>query len=143
LEHRIIKQGLDSWQGINQANSFENWKKIGAALLIGKRRALRITGANAPSGQNYCREFNRWVLEHHFERMPAPTRSVAIELAENEQAISAWRDALPEWQRRRIIHPLSVTRRWRAATQSDGERVVSRETTREPAANLPQSRVTM
>ena len=45
----------------------------------------------------------------------AATRSVAVELHENAEAITAWRDMLPERQRKRLIHPLSVTRRWRAS----------------------------
>jgi len=56
--------------------------------------------------------------EHGFSHMPSPTRSVAIELAEHAEAITAWRNGLPERQRRRLIHPLSCVRRWRAATQS-------------------------
>jgi hypothetical protein len=47
--------------------------------------------------------------------MPSPTRSVAIELAENAEAVTKWRDSLPERQRKRLIHPLSVTRRWKAS----------------------------
>jgi hypothetical protein len=50
--------------------------------------------------------------------MPAPTRSVAVELAEHATEISVWRDGLPEKQRRRLIHPQSVVRRWRIATRS-------------------------
>ena len=45
--------------------------------------------------------------------MAPSVRSVAIELAENAKAIIAWRDSLPERQRKRLVHPLSVTRRWR------------------------------
>jgi hypothetical protein len=48
--------------------------------------------------------------------MPKSTRSVAIELHENATAIEAWRATLPEKQRRRLIHPLSNVRHWRAAT---------------------------
>jgi hypothetical protein len=62
------------------------------------------------------------VVEHHFEKMAAPTRSVCIELAENAEAITAWRDALSEKQRRRLRHPLSITRRWRAATAPSDDR---------------------
>jgi hypothetical protein len=103
----------------------------GSALLIGKTRALRITGANAAWGRNYSREFGQWMIEHGFGHMPKATRSVAITLA--AEAITAWRNALPERQRRRLINPQSVVKRWRSATQppsdpSDG--VVSIETTR-------------
>jgi hypothetical protein len=36
-------------------------------------------------------------------------------LAEHSDAITKWRDKLPEQQKRRLIHPLSVTRRWKAS----------------------------
>jgi hypothetical protein len=48
--------------------------------------------------------------------MAKSLRSVCIDLAENSDAITAWRNALPERQRRRLVHPLSVTPRWRAST---------------------------
>jgi hypothetical protein len=47
--------------------------------------------------------------------MPKSTRSVAIELHENATVIEAWRATLPERQRKRLIHPLSNVRRWRAS----------------------------
>jgi hypothetical protein len=49
---------------------------------------------------------------HGFDNMPGPTRSVAISLA--------WRNALPERQRRRLLHPQSIVKRWRA-TQTNGK----------------------
>jgi hypothetical protein len=50
-----------------------------------------------------------------FDRMLKSTRSVAIELHENANTIEAWRLTLPERQRKRLIHPLSNVRRWRAS----------------------------
>jgi hypothetical protein len=79
--------------------------------------ALRITGANAAWGRNYSRAFSDWIKQHGFDKMPAATRSVAIELHENANAIEAWRATLSEKQRRRLVHPLSNVQRWRAATK--------------------------
>jgi hypothetical protein len=70
-----------------------------------------ITAANFDNGSNNTVSMqwrNRW-------------RSVAIELHENAKAIEAWRATLPERERRRLIHPLSNVRRWRPATQSNGQ----------------------
>jgi hypothetical protein len=112
---RIIRAGRDAWQAINRAESFDGWKAIGAALAVGKAHALRVTGANAAWGRHYSREFGKWIKANGFERMPKSTRSVAIELHENANAIEAWRVTLPERQRKRLIHPLSNVRRWRAS----------------------------
>jgi hypothetical protein len=114
---RVIRAGRDAWESINKAQSFEGWKRIGAALAIGKAHALRVTGANRAWGRNYSREFGEWMKRHG---LPKSTRSVAIELAENIEAIEQWRSTLPEKQRRRLVHPLSNVRRWRAATAHNG-----------------------
>jgi hypothetical protein len=113
---RTIRAGLDAWNAIGKAESFESWKTIGAALAVGKAHALRTTGANRAWGQHYSREFGKWMKANGFDRMPKSTRSVAIELHENANAIEAWRATLPERQRKRLVHPLSNVRRWRAAT---------------------------
>jgi hypothetical protein len=81
-------------------------------------RSLKVTEANRAWAGNYSREFRAWIKRHGFDKMPAATRSVAVELHEHAEAITSWRDGLPERQRRRLIHPLSVTRRWRAARQA-------------------------
>jgi hypothetical protein len=117
-EQRTIRAGREAWATLNKAGSFEAWKTIGAALAIGKAQALRVTGANRAWGRNYSRVFCDWMREHHFDRMPKSTRSVAIELHENIDAIEQWRTTLTEKQRRRRIHPLSNVAAWRKATGS-------------------------
>jgi hypothetical protein len=120
-ERRVIRAGLDAWRSIGKAESFENWKLIGAALSIGKARAQRIAGeAENWRDRNYIYEFGRWMRQHGFD-MPKSVRSVAVELHENIDAITAWRATLPERQRKRLIHPLSNVRRWKAATTYNGK----------------------
>lgn len=119
---RTIRAGRDAWQAINKAESFDGWRAIGAALAVGKSYALCVTGANAAWGRNYSREFGLWMRAQGFGQMAKSVRSVAIELHENAPAIEAWRATLPERQRKRLIHPLSNVRRWRAATaHGDGK----------------------
>src|SRR5215470_11258554 len=113
---RTIRAGRDAWQAIGKAESFEAWRSIGAALAIGRAHALRVTGANRAAGQHYCREFGKWARKYGFDQMPKSTRSVAILLHENATAIEKWRATLPERQRRRLVHPLTNVRAWRAAT---------------------------
>ncbi len=121
VERKTIRLGIDAWHAIGKAESFEAWKHIGAALAIGKSYALKVTGANAPWGQNYSREFSDWIKQHGFDKMAKSVRSVAIALHENAPAIEAWRATLPEKQRKLLVHPLSNVRRWRKATQSNGK----------------------
>lgn len=120
-ERKAVRAGRDAWEKIAEVETFPNWLAIGKALLIGRNHAMKATGANAPMGQTYCKAFSEWVKQHGFSRMQKSTRSVAIELAENATAITVWRDSLLEKQRRHLVHPQSVTRRWRAATQHNGK----------------------
>ena len=115
-EYRVIAQGREALAAITRSASFENYCSIGKALLVGKKFALHTSGANCAMGRTYSLAFSRWIREHKFESMPKSLRSVCIELAENAEAITAWRNGLPERQRRRLVSPLAVTRRWKAAT---------------------------
>ena len=56
---------------MNEAQSFDGWLAIGAALAVGKAFALRVTGANRAWGRNYSREFGASIKQRGFERMPA------------------------------------------------------------------------
>lgn len=116
-----MRAGLEAWRTIKNAESFDSWTAVGEALLVGRVYALRITQAAAPMGQHYCRALSDWLEVHGFDGMSPSVRSVAIELAENIEAIKTWRETLTEKERRRLVHPLSNVRRWRAS-QSDEAR---------------------
>ena len=121
VEQRTVRLGCAAWAALGKAESFEAWRAIGAALTIGKAHALRVTNAPQAWGRNYSREFSEWIKTHGFDRMPKSVRSVAIELHENGKAIDEWRSTLSDKDRRRLIHPLSNVRRWRAATRCNGK----------------------
>jgi hypothetical protein len=75
---RTIKAGLAAWEAIGEANRFENWKRIGAALAIGKTYTLRVTGANAAWGKTYRSVFGQWMKNRGFGSMRPSERSYAI-----------------------------------------------------------------
>jgi hypothetical protein len=118
---KTIRQGRDAWEQIGNANSFSAWCRIGAALSVGKSRALKITGANAAWGQNYSREFGAWMKAHGFAAMRPSDRSHAITLHENLTAIEQWRASLPDKQRRRLRGAQQNVKRWRRETRQPSE----------------------
>jgi hypothetical protein len=115
-ERRVIRNGRDAWEAIAKTETLDAWLRIGAALYVGKLRAIRVTRSNSGWGAAYSKEFGRWMREFGFGNMPKQVKSWAILLHENARSIEAWRATLPERQRRRLVHPLSNVRRWRAAT---------------------------
>jgi hypothetical protein len=120
-EHRTIKAGVECWQAIGKAESFEAWVKIGKALQIGRDYSLKTTGANRPMGQVYCRAFSAWLAKHEFTGIQKSVRSSALDLIEHLAEIEAWRLTLSEKRRRQLKHPLSNVAAWRKATQKTAE----------------------
>ena len=118
---KTIRLGRDAWEQIAKSGSFSGWTAVGKALAVGRDFALRVTRANRPEGRRYCAEFSAWIEAHGFAGIQKSVRSVAIELAENIDAIEAWRSTLDERARRRLVHPLSNVRRWRASTAHNGK----------------------
>jgi hypothetical protein len=41
-ERKIVRAGLDAWRAIGKADSFENWKRIGAAILGPRKLAPAV-----------------------------------------------------------------------------------------------------
>jgi hypothetical protein len=112
-ERKVIRAGLDAWQAINKAQSFQGWAAIGAALAIGRDHALRATGADAPMGRPYSWTFSAWCKRHGFGTMRPATRSWCLALHQDVAAITSWRDSLPGGRgRRRPVNPQSCVKGW-------------------------------
>jgi hypothetical protein len=115
-ERRVIRNGRDAWDAIGKVETLEAWQRIGAALHVGKLRAIRVTRSNAGWGAAYSKEFGRWCREFGFTMRPS-SRSWAIALHENAAAIEAFRQGLSERERKRLINPQSIVKRWRSSLQ--------------------------
>jgi hypothetical protein len=113
-EQRIIRLGRDAWQAINKSGSFEAYKAIGAALLIGRDHALKATGLNAPHGRRYSLAFRQWMRAFGFGDMSNTTRKRIVTLTENAAAIEAWRAGLSPRERNRMGNAEHMVRRWQA-----------------------------
>jgi hypothetical protein len=117
---RILRRGVEAWQAINKAESFESWVAIGAALAIGREYALRATGASSPMGRPYSWIFSSWCRKHGFGKMSPAIRSWCLALHENLGAISRWRDSLPTGRGRRPpVNPQSCVKGWQRS-QANG-----------------------
>ena len=116
LEARTIRTGVECWQAIGRAESFEAWVKIGKALQIGRHYSLKATGANRPMGQIYCRAFGAWLAKCGFNGIEKSVRSAALDLVEHLAEVEAWRATLSKKRQRQLKHPLSNVAAWRKAT---------------------------
>lgn len=116
-ETRTIKAGIDAWGRVGGRATFDDWCQVGAALLIGRKHALALSGAARPIGRRYSLAFSTWLTKHGFGAMEPSVRSAALDLAEHLDTIVKWRGTLPEKQRQQLIHPLSNVQAWRRAAR--------------------------
>jgi hypothetical protein len=56
-------------------------------------------------GRRYSLAFSDWIKQHGFVGMQKSVPSVTPELHANIEAITAWRNGLPEWQTKEIGSP--------------------------------------
>jgi len=62
---------------------------------VGRLRAMRRAGTNAPVGANYNKAFGLWLDEHQWAReLDKATRNHALWAAENRGQIERWRETL-------------------------------------------------
>jgi hypothetical protein len=119
-ERRIIRNGLDAWQAAaaDKAHSFEAYKIIGSAFLIGRDRALKATGLSTPHGRLYSLAFRQWMKAFGFGDMPNTTRKYIVILTENAAAIEVWRAGLSQHERNRLGNAQHMVRRWQASLKT-------------------------
>jgi hypothetical protein len=84
---------------------WEDWIKVGHALVIGRTEALKIAGTNRPVGTTYNAAMGTWLREHDLADLSAQERHSLFRIMENIDAIEQWRNGLPAEQRRKHNHP--------------------------------------
>jgi hypothetical protein len=130
---RVIGAGRYAWEQIAKSGSFSGWVAVGKALAVGRDFARTPHNSGGLPGGSLRSLSAQWIEAHGFAGMQKSVRSVAIEFAENIAAIEAWRSTLDERTRRRLVHPLSNVRRWRAA-MAFGEAKCPQDLKREAAS---------
>jgi hypothetical protein len=93
--------------------------------MVGRLKAMRRAGTNAPVGSAYNKAFGSWLDEHKWAReLDKATRNHAIWAADNRNAIERWRETLAQNVRVRVNHPTTVKRAFEAA-QKTAERSIA------------------
>lgn len=106
-ETLVISEGADAWKRIKDRARMDrdDWKLVGEALLIGRR---------LHPGKKNDRAFGQWCREHGFGDMHRNTRTDAMWLAENWDAV--WACALAECTSD-LSNPQHIRQAYREATK--------------------------
>ncbi|HZJ13205.1 MAG TPA: hypothetical protein VFD26_11275 [Methyloceanibacter sp.] len=110
-----VALGREAWARRKEADraSWDDWKLVGEALLVGKQEAMRAAKTNRPCGRKYTEFFSAWTKRHDFGGIDPADRSKLIKIMENLDEVEARRNALPPEKRAQLNHPSSVWRDWK------------------------------
>jgi hypothetical protein len=115
-DQTVIVLAKAAWHRLKKGSTFEDWKQVGAAHVIGRTAAMSEAHVNKPEGRNYNVAFGRWQQQCGFEDLDKAARSRLFEMMDHLAKIEAWRATLTVTQRLDLNHPTAIVRRWKAAT---------------------------
>ncbi len=117
-EDSAVRDGQAAWHRLRSNSTWDDWKKVGAAHVIGRATAMRdghVKNAK-PKGRAYNAAFRAWQKQFGFEELDKGDRSRLIDCMDHVAEIESWLETLPVADRLRLNHPTSMWRRWKAAT---------------------------
>jgi hypothetical protein len=114
-EQCTILHGQEAWHRLGREHTWEDWKHVGAALVIGRSGAMHNAGVNRPVGRRYNVAFAAWLKEFGFENLDKADRSRLFAVMDHLDEIESWRATLTPTQRFRLNHPSAVLRKWQSA----------------------------
>lgn len=109
-----IGEGVAAWSRLRRpsAVTWDDWILVGEALAIGRAEVMRDTGSTRPIGSRYNKAFSEWLLAHGLRDLDQAARAKLFIMMANLPAIQAWRDQLPECERKKLNHPASILRHY-------------------------------
>jgi hypothetical protein len=115
---QVLKDASKAAARIKRGAHLSDWFDLAAGLVIGQRQCLRETGANDRNNKRYQNCFNAWMDAHPWSRdFDQTTRSHAVWLIENRDAVMEFLAPLASNQSQRMNHPSTVKRAFDKATK--------------------------
>jgi hypothetical protein len=91
---------------------------VGEALLAGRTLAMKAAETNRPEGKAYNQIFSQWLTRYGLSEIDKSARAKLLYVMEHRGEIEDFRAGLPINMRMELNHPVSVLRRWQAATKA-------------------------
>jgi hypothetical protein len=113
-----VRQGQEAWRRLRENSTWEDWKRVGRAHVVGRAAAMRHGHVNKPKGRSYNAVFSAWQKKFGFADFDKGDRARLFDVMDHLTEIEDWLGKLPPTERLRLNHPTSVWRRWKAATKA-------------------------
>lgn len=121
-DHKALQNAGVAWQR-HQAEEKKRWldwtEILGPALLKVQKEAMAIASTNKPKGRRYSKAVSGLLKTYQLDRIDGATRSNAIKIVQNLEAVTAWRSRQEKLET--LNHPSTV---WRWFTLSDDWRAI-------------------
>jgi hypothetical protein len=114
-----VRQGQAAWHRLRLNSTWDDWKKVGTAHVVGRAAAMRDGHINKPKGRSYNAAFAAWQKKYGFEGLDKGDRARLFDIMDHLAEIEAWLAKLKPADRLRLNHPSSIWRRWKAAKAAD------------------------
>jgi len=95
MTSEIVRQGRAAWGRLKKGNGdWADWILVGAALLEGRKIAMRNARTDRPSGTGYVQALQSWQLTNRLDLRPLE-RNDLFKVMAILPDIEAWRATLP------------------------------------------------
>ena len=115
-DEAVVRAGQEAWCRLRSNATWDDWKQVGKAHVIGRHKAMIEAGVNQPIGRRYNEAFGAWQREFGFENLDKGDRARLFEVMGHLAEIEAWLATLTTSERLRLNHPTTVLRKWKGST---------------------------
>lgn len=112
-ELKSEQEAAEAAARIRNNQSWDDWLKIGAFLVIGRNKAMARAGTNEPIGARYNKSFGEWLDSRQWLRdIDKATRVHAMWCADHIPELQTIRENMGQTMRERANHPTVMRRKW-------------------------------
>ncbi|UGX91737.1 hypothetical protein G6321_00039240 [Bradyrhizobium barranii subsp. barranii] len=112
----VVREGQEAWGRLSSNMTWDDWKHVGKAHLVGRQKAMTEANVNRPIGRRYNKAFGAWLREFGFENLNIGDRARLFEVMGHFAEIDAWLATLTTNERVRLNHPTAILRKWKGST---------------------------
>jgi hypothetical protein len=138
-EREVIERAQAAWIEIKSGHSWESWKLVGKAMVIGRTKAMKLAATNKPTGKRYSRHFSAWLAEHAFADMDKGDRTRLFACMDRLNEIERWRASIEDPAKRTALnHPSTVLRHFKKATAGPDLKKPTKQNLRDVVRSLEE-----
>jgi hypothetical protein len=115
-DEAVVRAGQEAWCRLRSNATWDDWKQVGKAHVIGRHNAMIEARVNQPIGRRYNEAFGTWQREFGFENLDQGDRARLFKVMGHLAEIETWLATLTTSERLRLNHPTTVLRKWKGST---------------------------